>query len=207
MSDALNRGQIVILNGVPRSGKASIAKAIQNRFPGLWMNLDLDTADRFLPGIGLHQGGKRPDLQNMLSLFLAARWESIALYSRLGLNVVADLGLDGGYPRAPGLISDCARRMAGFPVLFVRVLCSLEAVRRREQGEPGRKGLHLRTDDEHAASSQSGRYDREVQRPRLFDMTVNTDVLTSLECADAILERLDRGIPRPTALERAAALD
>lgn len=207
MSDALNRGQIVILNGVPRSGKASIAKAIQNRFPGLWMNLDLDTADRFLPGMRLPQGGKRPDLQNMLPLFLAARWESIALYSRLGLNVVADLGLDGGYPRAPGLISDCARRMAGFPVLFVRVLCSLETATRREQGEPARKGLHLGTGDEHAAPSQGGRYGREVHRPKLFDMSVDTDVLTSLECADAILERLDRGIPRPTALERAAALD
>ncbi len=207
MSDALNRGQIVILNGVPRSGKASVAKAIQNRFPGLWMNLGLDTADRFLPAMGLHQGGKRPDLQNILPLFLAARWQSIALHSRLGLNVVADLGLDGGYPRAPGLISDCARRMAGFPVLFVRVFCSLETARRREQGEPGRKGLYLGAGDEHAASSRGGRYDREVQRPRLFDMSVDTDVLTSLECADAILERLDRGIPRPTALERAAALD
>lgn len=207
MSDALNRGQIVILNGVPRSGKASVAKAIQNRFPGVWMNLGLDTAERFLPGIGIRQGGERLDLQNVLPLFLAARWESIALYSRLGLNVVADLGLDGGYPRAPGLISDCARRMAGFPVLFVRVLCSLETATRRAQGEPGRKGLHLRTDDDHMAPSQGGRFDREVPRPKLFDMTVDTDVLTSLECADAILERLDRGIPRPTALERAAALD
>ncbi|MFA7413252.1 MAG: chloramphenicol phosphotransferase [Rhizobium sp.] len=204
MSDAPNRGQIVILNGVPRSGKASVAKAIQSRFPGLWMNLGLDTTGRFLPGIGIHQGGERPDLQNVLPLFLAARWESIALYSRLGLNVVADLGLDGGYPRAPGLISDCARRMASFPVLFVRVFCLSETARRREQDEAGRKGLHVRAGDAHMAPSQGGRFDREVQRPKLFDMTVDTDVLTSRECADAILEQLDRGIPRPTALERAA---
>jgi chloramphenicol 3-O-phosphotransferase len=35
-------GQIVILNGPPRSGKSSIAAEIQERFEGLWMNLGVD---------------------------------------------------------------------------------------------------------------------------------------------------------------------
>jgi chloramphenicol 3-O-phosphotransferase len=35
-------GQLVILNGPPRSGKSSIAAAIQNSFEGVWMNLGVD---------------------------------------------------------------------------------------------------------------------------------------------------------------------
>ena len=35
-------GQIIILNGTPRSGKSSIAAAIQNTFDGVWMNLGVD---------------------------------------------------------------------------------------------------------------------------------------------------------------------
>jgi chloramphenicol 3-O phosphotransferase len=54
-------GQIVILNGPPRSGKSSIATVIQEPFDGVWMNLGVDrfkqmTPDRFQPGIGLRPG-------------------------------------------------------------------------------------------------------------------------------------------------------
>jgi chloramphenicol 3-O-phosphotransferase len=38
MAQAHEFGQIVILNGVPRSGKSSIAAVIQDTFDGLWMN-------------------------------------------------------------------------------------------------------------------------------------------------------------------------
>src|SRR5262245_23555606 len=61
-------GQIVILNGPPRSGKSSIAAEIQERFEGVWMNLGVDhfkqmTPARLQPGIGLRPGGERPDLE------------------------------------------------------------------------------------------------------------------------------------------------
>ena len=54
-------GQIVILNGVPRSGKSSIASAIQATFDGAWMNLGVDrfkamTPEHLQPGIGLTTG-------------------------------------------------------------------------------------------------------------------------------------------------------
>jgi len=66
-------GQIVILNGAPRSGKSSIATAIQNTFEEVWMNLGVDrfkpmTPDRYQPGIGLRPGGERPDLEPLIVL-------------------------------------------------------------------------------------------------------------------------------------------
>ena len=35
-------GQIVILNGAPRSGKSSIVQAIQENLDGVWINLGVD---------------------------------------------------------------------------------------------------------------------------------------------------------------------
>lgn len=35
-------GQIIVLNGVPRSGKSSLAAAIQEAFDGVWMNLGVN---------------------------------------------------------------------------------------------------------------------------------------------------------------------
>ena len=59
-------GQIIILNGAPRSGKSSIVEVIQELFEGAWMNLGVDvfsrrvTPPRYQPGIGLRPGGERP---------------------------------------------------------------------------------------------------------------------------------------------------
>jgi len=67
MTPADTPGQIVILNGTPRSGKSSIATAIQETFDGLWMNLGVDafkgiTPERYQPAIGLRPGVERPNL-------------------------------------------------------------------------------------------------------------------------------------------------
>ena len=59
MIDSQKRGRIIVLNGAPRSGKSSIARAIQASFDGVWMNLGVDVFDRevkpqlYRPGIGL----------------------------------------------------------------------------------------------------------------------------------------------------------
>lgn len=42
-------GQIVILNGAPRSGKSSIARAVQSTFEEPWINLGVDGVMRATP--------------------------------------------------------------------------------------------------------------------------------------------------------------
>ena len=90
-------GQIVLLNGATRAGKSSIAASIQERDSGLWMNVGVDVAramtpPRHQPGIGLRPGEDRHPAAPVVPMLYAALYESIAAHSRLGLNVVADVG-------------------------------------------------------------------------------------------------------------------
>ncbi len=64
-------GTVVVLNGTPRSGKSSIAAALQESSgaDALWLNLGVDafagvTPRQLRPGIGLRPGGERPDLED-----------------------------------------------------------------------------------------------------------------------------------------------
>src|SRR5689334_3300849 len=103
-------GRIVILNGTPRSGKSSIARALQARPGGAWMNIGVDTImaatpERFLPGIGLRPGGERPDLEAFVRQSYAALFRSIAAHAATGLDVVSDLGLHDAYSRPLGILS------------------------------------------------------------------------------------------------------
>src|SRR5690242_14113033 len=129
-------GQIVILNGTPRSGKSSIANVIQNTFEGVWMNLGVDrfkqmTPERYQPGIGLRPGGERPDLEPLIATLYLAMYESIAQHSRLGLNVVVDVGHHDAYSVPRKILPRCAQQLQGIPVLFVGVRCPLEVIMQR----------------------------------------------------------------------------
>ena len=212
MQNDSHTGQIVILNGAPRSGKSSIARTIQAHFEGPWINLGVDaynamTPERYLPGIGLRPGGERPELEELVPFLYAALYESIAIHAGLGLNVVADLGHHDSYSQPLGILADCARRLDGFAVLFVGVRCPIETImKRRAAGEPGREGLYLEATDEVPVPEPVRRWQEEVHRPGLYDMEVDTSQLTPLECADAIRRQLDLGIPEPSAFERIAGI-
>jgi len=96
--DVTKPGQIVILNGAPRSGKSSIVTVIQDTFDGPWMNLGVDvfarqvTPTRYRPGMGLRPGEEGHALAPLVPVLYAALYDSIAAHSRAGLNVVVDVG-------------------------------------------------------------------------------------------------------------------
>ena len=48
------------------------------------------------------------------------------------------------------------------------------------------------------------RWQREVHKPGIYDLEVDTSVMRPEECAQAIRQRLDTG-PPPTAMEQLAA--
>ena len=205
-------GCVVVLNGVPRSGKSSIAAAIQQSFDGLWINLGVDTwfratPERFRPGIGLRPGGERPDLEASVATLYAALYESIAAHSRLGIHVVADLGHHDGYSRPLGILQDCARRLAGLPALLVGVRCPIDVIMARRNAGPGDSPVRYATGTtEVPVPPPVQRFQDAVHVPGIYDLEVDTSVLSPEACAATIAARLKQGIPSPSAFERLVRL-
>ena len=195
-------GHVIVLNGAPRAGKSSIARAILDSFDGLWVNLGVDgfkgmTSPRYSPGIGLRPGGELSDtIEPVVPILYAAMYESIAAHSRLGVNVVVDVGHHDAYAVPRGILFESARRLQGLPVLFVGVRCPLHVIveRRQKTWDPDR-GL-----DEHMQ-----RWQREVHIPGIYDLEVDTSRLSPQECAVTIQKRLEQG-PAPTARQRLATM-
>jgi len=197
-------GQIVLLNGTPRSGKSSIAAAIQDTFEGVWMNLGVDrfmqmTPGRYQPGIGLRPGGERPDLEPLIVVLYRAMYESIAAHSRLGLNVVVDVGHHDAYSVPRGILPVCARVLAGLPVLVVGVRCPLEVIMQRR-----RATWSATTSDDGSVPPPVRLWQEAIHTPGIYDLEVDTSVLDAQACVDVIRQYLEIG-PPPSAILRLAA--
>ena len=193
-------GQIIILNGTPRSGKSSIAAAIQDTFEGVWMNLGVDrfkqmTPERYQPGIGLRPGGERPDLEPLIVVLYSAMYAAIDRHCRLGLNVVVDVGHHDAYSVPLDILPNCAKQLHGLPVLFVGVHCPLEVIMQR------------RRDTWHTSETTVPEavilWQQAVHIPGIYDLEVDTSVLKPEECAEIIRKRLANG-PSPTAFQHLA---
>jgi chloramphenicol 3-O phosphotransferase len=188
---SISSGQIVILNGAPRSGKTSVARALQERGPGVWVNLGVDAStsslpERFRPGIGLRPGGERPDLEDLVVTLYAALWDSVAAQARLGLNVVVDVGIHDAYSAPRRIARDAARRLAGLRVLVVGVRCPIEVIweRRRESW-----GQDLRDADGRTVAAVE-RWQSAVHDQLAYDLEVDTASSSPARCADSIVARL-----------------
>jgi chloramphenicol 3-O phosphotransferase len=197
-------GRIVVLNGTPRSGKSSIATAIQETFEGVWMNLGVDrfkamTPERYQPGIGLRPGGERPDLEPLIVLMYRAMYDAIAAHSRQGLNVVVDVGHHDAYSRPLGILPDCARRLQELPVLLVGVRCPVEVVMARRQATWGGQP------EDGSIPPPVLRWQEAVHTPGIYDLEVDTSVLSPAESAALIRQRIEEG-PAGTAFDQLAAL-
>jgi chloramphenicol 3-O phosphotransferase len=195
-------GLIVVLNGAPRSGKSSIASAIQATFDGLWLNLGVDafsrgiTPARHLPGIGLRPGGERPDLEPFLRALFDALYESVIAQSRLGLNVVVDVGHHDDYSSPLGILDRVSQRLRDLPAYFVGVRCPLESIMDRRAAEEGvGPGCYLTRGLDGEIPDPVLRWERAVHDPGMYDAEVDTGEMSPEQCAEAIEARILRGPP------------
>ena len=156
--------------------------------------------NRHSPGIGLRPGGERQDLEPLVPVFYAAMYESIAAHSRLGLNVVVDVGHHDAYAAPRGILCDSARRLSGLPVLLVGVRCPVEVIMDRRRDTGWDKGSAA---DQAVAGAV--RWQREVHEPGIYDLEVDTSMLSPEGCAEVIWQHLKDG-PAPTAFQRLAAM-
>lgn len=191
-------GQIVILNGASRAGKSSLAKAVQQGVPGMWMHLGMDahkacTPPALQPGVGLWPGVNqiKLELEAYVPILFAGLYETVAAHARLGLDVVVDVNHHESYTRPYGILRDCARRLSGLPVLFVGVRCPIDVIWERRAVTWGQVRGAVGDDVVAAvelaqtASHAHGRYDLEV----------DTSLVSPAEAAQMIGRRLAEGPP------------
>jgi chloramphenicol 3-O phosphotransferase len=113
----------------------------------------------------------------------------VAAHSRHGLNVVVDVDHHDAYSKPLNVLPDAARRLAGLPALPVGVRCPLEVIMRRDAGKPGTR---------YATSGPGGevpepvlRWQREVHLPGVYDLEIDSSVVSPAIAAALIRERLD----------------
>jgi chloramphenicol 3-O phosphotransferase len=196
-TDTPATGQIIILNGAPRSGKTSIARAIQDSFDGppaggVWINLGVDvfmraTPKKWQPGVGLRPGEEQHHVYPLVPRLYAALYDAIAAVSRSGLNVVVDVGHHDA-----AILADCARHLAGLPVLFVGVRCPIEEIMRRRE-ESGPDAPYLRGTPDDPVPEPVRRWQERVHGAWAYDLELDTSALDPGECAAVIRRRLEEG--------------
>jgi chloramphenicol 3-O phosphotransferase len=177
-------GKIIIINGASSSGKTSIVKAVQNLMEEPYLDAGLDRFLWMLPKRYLD----RPLWDDVLGLADRAgdaghllahgMHHAIASLAQCGMNVVADHVLvDQAW------LWECASLFAGLPAWFIGVRCPLDVLEEREKSRRDR------------TLGQARLQHKLVHIHEIYDLEVDTSVLSSDECAALIQQRLVNGPP------------
>jgi len=193
-------GAIVVLNGTPRAGKSTVARAIQHSSDGIWINLGVDVfadviPEGLRPGIGLRPGGERPDLEDAVVALFDALYASVVASSRSGLNVVVDVGHHDDYSRPLGILARIAGELCALPAYFVGVRCSVEMIMARRDAGGAGGGRYVTSAPDGTVPEVVERWERAVHDPGLYDLEVDTSTASPEACAAAVRRRIAEGPP------------
>jgi chloramphenicol 3-O phosphotransferase len=199
------QGNIILLNGTSSSGKTAIAKALQEIMDDFYIHSGLDHyLERIPRKMNVVSDGRNPaaaegflwifpngdnivsEIRNGPAAYrlLSGMYHAAAALARTGNHVILDDVIFD-----PRVLKEAVQTLAEFDVLFVGVRCPLDIAQQRER-ERGDRTLGLVRAD----------YDL-VHAHGLYDLEVDTSILSPAECANVIKDRLLNG-PPPDALRR-----
>ncbi len=201
----MDQGNIIILNGTSSSGKTVIAKALQEILDGYYIHTGLDhylerVPDKFnlvaagispsvvdgllwvTPDGGTHISEIRIGPEGLR--LLSGMYGAYAALAAAGNNLIVDDVIFDSR-----VLEQAVRHLHPFRTLLVAVKCPYEIAERREQ-ERGDRFLGL----------AKAHYDL-VHSHGVYDLEVDTSILTPMECAEQIKHRLQNG-SAPDALQR-----
>jgi chloramphenicol 3-O phosphotransferase len=200
--DAPHLGRVVILNGAPRSGKSTLARAIQKQVPGAWLNLGVDNFMKTLPpalmpGIGLRPGGERPDLEPSVAKLYDLLFATIRLQAEAGFDIVSDLGLHEGYSTPLGIIDRAAAVLGPLGALLIGIDCDIDEIMRRRNADP-QSGLYVGGD---TPPPPVLRWQDAVHRDKDYDLRLDMGRLSAEDALTEVVALL-AAPPNPPALAR-----
>jgi len=171
----MKKGTIICLNGVSSSGKSTIARALQENLqePYYWMSEDTFTF--ILPDKFNIFKNDTEDNEKIWDQAIVNYYYAIKMYSERGYNVIVDGVLDD-----EEWVDIFVEILHDNPVLFVHVTCPEEELVRRELARGDREiGLAV----EQLAYL--------CPKEQIYDITVDTHIDTTEECAGKITAQLD----------------
>jgi chloramphenicol 3-O phosphotransferase len=178
--------QVIVLNGGSSSGKSTIARALQDVLPGVWLTFGTDALAEALPGRGddprsglvLEPDGTvtvKPEFRVIEEIW----YRGLAAMAGLGARLILDevfLAGGAGQQRLRGLLG-------GLGVLWAGVRCDPLVAAGREAGRPARvPGM---------AMSQA----TVVHEGAVYDVEVDTTVSSALACAREIARAVVGHLP------------
>jgi chloramphenicol 3-O phosphotransferase len=123
-------------------------------------------------------------------------YESVIAQSRLGLDVVVDVGHHDDYSTPLGILDRVSRRLRDLPAYFVGVRCPLGCIMdRRAAEERIGPGSYMTRGPDGTIPEPVLRWERAVHDPGIYDVEVDTGEMSPEQCAEAIQDRIHRGPP------------
>lgn len=167
----MNKGTIIILNGVSSAGKTSLSRSLQKKLPEPYFWLANDSFCDMVPEAFWEADQPEAEYQ-ALSLL----GKTVKLFSDQGKNVVVDTVMIT--EQKHDLFQEYVHLLRGYPVCFVHVTCPLDELQRREK-ERGDRSIGQ----------------AEGQLPMLnpqdtYDLTVDTHKASIDQCADQVIDLL-----------------
>lgn len=202
----MKQGTIIFLNGTSSAGKSSIAKILQEIMDGYFIHTGIDHYIERLPRkfFDAYEGTDPPPAVGELWLctngrldeirvgpvgyrVLAGMYHAVAGLAKLGNDVIVD---DVVYD--PVVLKSAVDALHTYNIVFVGVLCPVDIAEQRERDRgdrwPGLVTAHINLVHAHG----------------IYDLEVDTSVLTAMECAEQIKNRLLNG-PPPNAFQHLQA--
>ncbi len=183
-------GKMIILNGASSSGKTTILAKLQEIMPEPYLNAGIDKFIWMLPKRYLD----RPLWDDVLGLadraghtghrLFSGMHRAVAALSECGNNVIVDHVLV-----ERSWLCDCARKFSTLPAYLVGIRCPLEILEQRERSRKDRTLGQARLQYELVHASD------------IYDLEVDTSLLSPDECAEKIMARVQSGDP-PRAFSR-----
>lgn len=176
------KGKIILLNGTSSSGKAAIARQLQNILEEPYLNFSIDSFLHGLPERFMSTEDSEPTIENekllseMMPGIISAVHQSMRIFASRGHNIIIDHVL-----LSQDWLRDCIKALQNFQVLFVGVHCRLKELDRRERQRDSVKGLARQ---QHETVHAHG----------IYDIDVDSDNNDPLECAQQIKQAMENGL-------------
>jgi chloramphenicol 3-O phosphotransferase len=169
---------VILLNGTSSAGKTTLAKSLQQIMDAPYLHVPIDSFEDMMPG--REKTGEpgsclwQPVFNRMLSGF----HYSVAALAAAGSNLIVDhLLIQGVEPY--NWLQECLDLLAPFTVYFIGVHCPLDELRRRELARGDR------------GEGQAERQLSQVHQHGVYDLELDTSVLSAKQCAIKIKELVE----------------